>query len=281
MLKFNFSEIGPLVVAVQTNMRKIKDFGPHTVEGILALKRKYNILVIESCELERGRAVVHYLGPFRVLEWADMLHASVSHGVTSVAALSDTISSVRYRSHIPMPCGILITGGFGAEMPNKESYAKRAIEAARRYPKTVMGFVTMRPVVPQAGHCVPRWNVHNGDHVPILNPVPAVRGPPLGFSQASEDRLTFTPLVNDTIPHEQMRLLGQIGRCLQGPEQAIESGSDFVIIGQGALNGFVLGPAAAAQMYRLRAWSAYLVRIGMRHARRQHAIDRLMQRGTN
>ena len=152
------------------------------------------------------------------------MNASVLAGEGIIQALDQTIASAA-SSDFPER-GILIL----AEMTSKGSlatgeYTRASVEIARKYPKSVLGFISTRE----------------------LSSFASTR------TAAHEDFVVFTTGVNLASKGDAL------GQQYQTPTTAMVGGSDFLIAGRGIYAA--PDPVAAAKAYREAGWVAYQKRI--------------------
>ena len=161
-------------------------------------------------------------GTWSIHDWAHIVNALVIPGEGIIQALDQIIRN----GGIP-DRGILIL----AEMTSKGSFAegkitRGSVEIARKYPQSVMGFVSTREL-----------SGHSPDAAP------------------NEDFVVFTTGVNLS------RKGDALGQQYQNPTTAMEGGSDFLIVGRGIIAA--QDPVAAAKEYQKAGWEAYERRVNL------------------
>lgn len=208
---------------LKTHIDIVEDFGPQTVEGLVALSKKHDFLLFEDRKfIDIGNTVQKQYrgGALRIHEWAHIINASVLAGESIIQALDQTIAEAGVPDR-----GILIL----AEMTSKGSlatgdYTKASVGIAQKYPKSVFGFVSTRELS--------------------------------AFSTAShddkEDLVVFTTGVNVSSKGDAL------GQQYQTPNSAMAGGSDFLIAGRGIYAA--PDPIAAVKEYQKAGWEAYLRR---------------------
>lgn len=216
--------MGPYIAVLKTHIDIISDFGPETVTGLVKLSEQHDFLLFEDRKfIDIGSTVQKQYkgGVLRIHDWAHIVNASVLAGEGIIQALDQTI-----QTGGKVERGILIL----AEMTSKGSlavgeYTNASVQIARRYPQSVIGFVSTRSLS-------------------------EFGGPP--FS-SSEDLVVFTTGVNMSSTGDAL------GQQYQTPATAIPGGSDFLISGRGIYAA--TDPVAAAQQYQQAGWQAYMERI--------------------
>lgn len=156
----------------------------------------------------------------RIHEWAHIVNASILAGEGIIQALDQTIRDGGISER-----AILIL----AEMTSKGSlavgeYTRASVEIARKYPQTVLGFVSTKELSSHSPHATP-----------------------------NEDFVVFTTGVNISSKGDAL------GQQYQTPTTAMQGGSDFLIAGRGIYAA--ADPVAAVKEYQKAGWEAYKRRI--------------------
>lgn len=201
----------------------MEDFGPATVEGLIALSKKHDFLLFEDRKfIDIGNTVQKQYrgGALRIHEWAHIVNASVLAGEGIIQALDQTISQAAVPDR-----GILIL----AEMTSKGSlatgeYTKASVAIAQKYPDSVIGFVATRELSSYS----------------------------TATTNDQEDLVVFTTGVNISSKGDAL------GQQYQTPNSAMAGGSDFLIAGRGIYAS--QDPVASAKEYQKAGWDAYLSR---------------------
>ncbi|KAK5272515.1 orotidine 5'-phosphate decarboxylase [Exophiala xenobiotica] len=215
--------LGPYIAVLKTHIDILSDFGSHTIEGLVELAQRHNFLLFEDRKfIDIGNTVQKQYkgGALRIHEWADIVNASILAGEGIIQALDQTI-----RDGGSAERGILIL----AEMTSKGSlavgeYTRASVEIARKYPQSVMGFVSTREL---------------SSHSPGAAP--------------NEDFVVFTTGVNLSSKGDAL------GQQYQTPTTAMEGGSDFLIAGRGIYASD--DSVAAVKQYQKAGWEAYERRV--------------------
>lgn len=215
--------MGPHIVVLKTHIDIVEDFGPATVEGLIALSKKHDFLLFEDRKfIDIGNTVQKQYrgGALRIHEWAHVVNASVLAGEGIIQALDQTISQAAVPDR-----GILIL----AEMTSKGSlatgeYTKASVAIAQKYPDSVIGFVATRELSSYS----------------------------TATTNDQEDLVVFTTGVNISSKGDAL------GQQYQTPNSAMAGGSDFLIAGRGIYAS--QDPVASAKEYQKAGWDAYLSR---------------------
>lgn len=208
---------------LKTHIDILSDFGPSTIEGLTELASRHDFLLFEDRKfIDIGNTVQKQYkgGALRIHEWAHIINATILPGEGIIQALDQTIRD----GGIPER-GILIL----AEMTSKGSlavgeYTRISVEIARKYPESVLGFVSTTEL---------------SSHSPSSTP--------------GEDFVVFTTGVNISSKGDAL------GQQYQTPTTAMEGGSDFLIAGRGIYAAD--DPVAAVKEYQRAGWEAYKRRI--------------------
>jgi orotidine-5'-phosphate decarboxylase len=218
------SGLGPHIAVLKTHIDIVSDFGPATIKGLTELAQRHDFLLFEDRKfIDIGNTVQKQYrgGALKIHEWAHIVNLAILPGEGIVQALDQTIREGGIAER-----GILIL----AEMTSKGSlavgsYTQTSVEIARKYPATVLGFVSTR-------------------ELSTLSP----ESPP------GEDFVVFTTGVNVSSKGDAL------GQQYQTPTTAMEGGSDFLIAGRGIYAA--KDPLAAVKEYQTAGWEAYQRRVG-------------------
>jgi orotidine-5'-phosphate decarboxylase len=214
-----YTGLGPYIAVLKTHIDILSDFGPETIQGLTTLAQQHDFLIFEDRKfIDIGNTVQKQYkgGALRIHEWAHIVNASILAGEGIIQALDQIVQD----GSIP-DRGILIL----AEMTSKGSlavgeYTRMSVEIARKYPQSVMGFVSTKEL---------------SSHSPN--------------STANEDFVVFTTGVNISSKGDSL------GQQYQTPTTAMEGGSDFLIAGRGIYAA--ADPIAAVKEYQSAGWDAY------------------------
>lgn len=215
--------LGPHIAVLKTHIDIISDFGPSTIAGLSELAQRHDFLLFEDRKfVDIGNTVQKQYkgGALRIHEWAHIVNASILAGEGIIQALDQTIRDGGISER-----GILIL----AEMTSQGSlavgeYTRASVEIARKYPQSVIGFVSTKEL---------------SSHSPDVTP--------------NEDFVVFTTGVNISSKGDAL------GQQYQTPARAMEGGSDFLIAGRGIYAA--QDPVTAVKEYQKAGWEAYKRRI--------------------
>lgn len=221
----NSTGLGPYIAVLKTHIDILSDFGSETIQGLTSLAQQHDFLIFEDRKfIDIGNTVQKQYkgGVLRIHEWAHIVNASVLAGEGIIQALEQTIQGAGVADR-----GILIL----AEMTSKGSlavaeYTRASVEIARKYPNTVMGFVSTRELSSSS---------------------------PSPTTADDEDFVVFTTGVNISSKGDAL------GQQYQTPTSAMEGGSDFLIAGRGLYAA--ADPVAAVKEYQSAGWEAYEKRL--------------------
>ncbi|KAJ9615201.1 orotidine 5'-phosphate decarboxylase [Cladophialophora chaetospira] len=210
--------LGPHIAVLKTHIDIVSDFSPATTKGLTELAERHDFLLFEDRKfIDIGNTVQKQYrgGALRIHEWAHIINATILPGEGIIQALDESIRDGGIGDR-----GILIL----AEMTSKGSlavgdYTRKSVEIARKYPQSVLGFVSTR-------------------ELSSLSP----DGTP-------EDFVVFTTGVNISSKGDAL------GQQYQTPETAIAGGSDFLIAGRGIYAAE--DPVIAVMEYQKAGWEAY------------------------
>ena len=216
------SELGPYIAVLKTHIDIISDFSDKTIDGLTELASRHNFLLFEDRKfIDIGNTVQKQYrgGTLRIHDWAHIVNASILAGEGIIEALDQTIKTAGTADR-----GILIL----AEMTSRGSlavgkYTEASVEIARKYPETVMGFVSTRELSSFGAESIP-----------------------------NEDFVIFTTGVNISSKGDAL------GQQYQTPTSALAGGSDFLISGRGIYAA--ADPIVAVETYRKAGWDAYTKR---------------------
>ncbi|KAI1612121.1 orotidine 5'-phosphate decarboxylase [Exophiala viscosa] len=223
--------LGPYIAVLKTHIDIVSDFGPDTVQGLTELAERHDFLLFEDRKfVDIGNTVQKQYkgGVLRIHEWAHIVNASILAGEGIIQALDQTVREGGLEDR-----GTLIL----AEMTSKGSlaigeYTRLSVEYARKYPKSVIGFVSTTEL---------------SNHSPSNTP--------------TEDFVVFTTGVNISSKGDPL------GQQYQTPTTAMAGGSDFLIAGRGIYAS--PDPVSAAKQYQKAGWDAYERRIAPHNGDRQ------------
>jgi orotidine-5'-phosphate decarboxylase len=161
-------------------------------------------------------------GALMIHQWAHIVNATILPGEGIIQALDQTIREAGTADR-----GILIL----AEMTSKGSlavgeYTRVSVEIARKYPQSVLGFVSTREL---------------SSHSPDATP--------------DEDFVIFTTGVNISSKGDAL------GQQYQTPTTAMDGGSDFLIAGRGIYAA--KDPLSMVKEYQRAGWEAYERRVSL------------------
>lgn len=207
----------------KTHVDVVLDFGDSTIKGLKELADKHSFLIFEDRKLvDIGNTVQkqYHGGALRLSEWADIVNLSVLGGDGIVEALDQAVTAPGFP--FPDQRAFLLL----AEMTSKGSlatgpYTQKCVDLARKFPKSMMGFVATRAL---------------GE----------------GEPEKGEDFVVFTTGVNLDSKGDKL------GQQYQTPASAVERGADFIIAGRGIYAAE--DPVDAAKRYQEAGWAAYLER---------------------
>ena len=131
------------MVVLKTHIDFISDFGPKTIEALTALSEKHDFLIFEDRKLVDigSTAQIQYArGDRRIHDWAHIVNACILAGDGTVQAIDQVM-----QKSPSLHRGTLIL----AEMTSKGSmatgdYTRESVQIARKYAKSVIGFVATR-----------------------------------------------------------------------------------------------------------------------------------------
>ncbi|KIV95605.1 orotidine 5'-phosphate decarboxylase [Exophiala mesophila] len=215
--------LGPYIAVLKTHIDILSDFNQDTIDGLVALSEKHDFLLFEDRKyIDIGNTVQKQYkgGVLKIHSWAHIVNASILAGEGIIQALDQTIREAGVQDR-----AILIL----AEMTSKGSlaigeYTRASVEIARKYPDTVLGFVSTREL---------------SKHSPN--------------APSTEDFVVFTTGVNISSKGDAL------GQQYQTPTTAMQGGSDFLIAGRGIYAS--ADPIASVKEYQDAGWKAYKQRI--------------------
>ncbi|OCT49339.1 Orotidine 5'-phosphate decarboxylase [Cladophialophora carrionii] len=211
--------LGPHIAVLKTHIDILTDFGPATIRGLTELAQRHDFLLFEDRKfVDIGNTVQKQYkgGALMIHDWAHIVNATILPGEGIIQALDQTIREGGITER-----GILIL----AEMTSKGSvavgeYTRLSVEIARKYPQSVLGFVSTREL---------------SSHSPDATP--------------EEDFVVFTTGVNLSSKGDAL------GQQYQTPTTAMAGGSDFLIAGRGIYGA--KDPLTAVKEYQQAGWEAY------------------------
>ncbi|KAK5058909.1 hypothetical protein LTR84_011173 [Exophiala bonariae] len=217
--------LGPYIAVLKTHIDILSDFDTSTIQGLTALSQKHDFLIFEDRKfIDIGNTVQKQYkgGVLRIHDWAHIVNASVLAGEGIIQALDQTIHD---HAGVSEDRAILIL----AEMTSKGSlaigdYTRASVEIARKYPQTVMGFVSTKEL-----------SSYSSDQSTV--------------TADNEDFVVFTTGVNISSKGDAL------GQQYQTPTSAMAGGSDFLIAGRGIYAA--ADPVAAVKEYQAAGWEAY------------------------
>ena len=209
---------------MKTHIDFLSDFSPSSIRDLTKLSEKHDFLIFEDRKLVDigSTAKVQYArGDRRIHSWAHIVNACVLAGEGTVQSIDQVIHDADLSMR-----GTLIL----AEMTSKGSqatgpYTRASVEVARKYSSSVIGFVATK----ELSQCAP------------------------ASLSTDEDFVIFTTGVNLSSKGDNL------GQQYQAPTTAMQSGSDFLIVGRGVYAAS--DPVAAVKEYQKAGWEAYLQRI--------------------
>ncbi|KAK0724026.1 Orotidine 5'-phosphate decarboxylase [Apiosordaria backusii] len=222
-------DLGPYIAVFKSHVDLVSDFDDSTIQGLKDLAAKHNFMIFEDRKLvDIGSTVQkqYHGGVMRISDWADIVNLSVLGGDGIVEALDETVTSPDFPYRDQRAFLIL------AEMTSKGSlavgsYTEKCVELARKFPRSMMGFVATRALNEQK---------EEGD----------------AASGGEEDFVVFTTGINMASKGDKL------GQQYQTPASAVERGADFIIAGRGIYAA--ADPVEAAKRYQAAGWEAYVKR---------------------
>jgi orotidine-5'-phosphate decarboxylase len=221
-------ELGPHIVVLKTHIDIISDFGKATISGLKEIASRHDFLLFEDRKLvDIGSTVQkqYHGGTFKISEWAHIVNLSLLPGDGIAKALNEVVTSPDFP-YSTDERGFLIL----AEMTSKGStamgmYTSKCIDAARLYPDSMIGFITVNPLAEVKTESEPAKD---------------------------EDFVIFTTGINISTSGDKL------GQQYQSPIQAVGRGADFIIAGRGIYAA--ADPVAAAKQYQQEGWEEYIRR---------------------
>lgn len=223
---------GPYCCCIKTHIDIVEDFDRDLVERLQALAEKHDFLIWEDrkfADIGNTVRLQYSSGIYKIASWAHITNAHLVPGegiLTGLASVGE-----------PLGRGLLLL----AEMSAKGNlatgeYTAKNVEAARRYPNFVMGFVAMKRV---------------DEREETAGGIAAGEGP---------DFVIMTPGVGLDSKGDGM------GQQYRTPDEVIrESGCDIIIVGRGIYGGGDGNPSEEivkqCQRYQAAGWDSYEQRL--------------------
>lgn len=151
-------ELGPHICILKTHVDILEDFSPTFGPKLRELADKHNFIIFEDrkfADIGQTVSVQYTKGIYRIAEWAHIINAHIVPGPGIIEALkgSNLLLLAEMSSH---------------ETLAKGTYTRKAIEMAKKYPETVMGFICLRSLTKNPGmvHLTPGVKLAPGkDHL--------------------------------------------------------------------------------------------------------------------
>ncbi|GAA5855679.1 hypothetical protein JCM9279_003301 [Rhodotorula babjevae] len=223
---------GPYICCVKTHIDIVEDFDQDLVQQLQALADKHDFLIWEDrkfADIGNTVRLQYSSGIYKIASWSHITNAHLVPGEGILTGLASVGQ--------PLGRGLLLL----AEMSAKGNlatgdYTRKNVEAARRFPEFVMGFVAMRRVDERdetAGGVAPG---EGADYV--------IMTPGVGLDSTGDG----------------------MGQQYRTPDEVVNaSGCDIIIVGRGIYGG---GEGNAddeivrqCRRYQEAGWKAYLDRL--------------------
>jgi orotidine-5'-phosphate decarboxylase len=209
--------LGPYIAVVKTHIDIILDFSAETVKGLQDLAEKHSFLLFEDRKfVDIGNTVkMQYDGAQQIVHWAHIVNACILAGDGTIHGLQQTTEDLKLDENR----GLLLL----AEMTSKGSLATgdwttTCVRFARQNYNFVIGFVCNSKLTDLA-------------------------------DGSGQDFVTFTTGINRSVSGDKL------GQQYRTPVEAIEEGSDIIIVGRGIYEAE--NPIETAKLYQKEAWDAY------------------------
>ncbi|GAA5891289.1 hypothetical protein JCM5296_006889 [Sporobolomyces johnsonii] len=223
---------GPYMCCIKTHIDIVEDFDSDLIAQLQNLADKHDFLIWEDrkfADIGNTVRLQYSSGIYKIASWAHITNAHLVPGegiLTGLASVGQPLGRGLLLLAEMSAAGNLATG----------EYTAKNVEAARRHPEFVMGFVAMKRV---------------DELEPTAGGVPAGEG---------ADYVIMTPGVGLDVKGDGM------GQQYRTPDEVIrESGCDVIIVGRGIYGGGDGNPdeeiVKQSRRYREAGWKAYEERL--------------------
>ncbi len=220
-------KVGPEICVLKTHIDILENFTPRIIDELVRLSEKHNFLIFEDrkfADIGNTVKMQYEKGVYRIVEWAHLTNAHAVPGPGVIEGLFE-VAKEKIDKGIPRGCLLLAQMSSSGTLAT-EDYTKKTVEMAKEYTNFVCGFIGV------------------GSNPQELKKLAGISGP---------EFILMTPGVKLEAGGDSLK------QTYATPKDAMEAGSDSIIVGRGIYQAD--DPQKAAQEYRKLAWEAYLERI--------------------
>ncbi len=219
--------VGSEIAVLKTHIDTLENFSWEIIKKIEKLSQKHNFLIFEDRKFaDIGNTVKFQYsgGVYKIVEWA---HLTNAHSVPGPGVVEGLWEVAKEKIENGQPRGCLLL----AQMSSKDNlatgeYTQKTVELAKNFSNFVFGFIG------------------TGSKPSELKKLVEI---------SPSEFIIMTPGVKIGVGKDKL------SQRYAEPEEAIQAGSDSIIVGRGIYQAD--DPQKTARQYRQIAWQAYLDRI--------------------
>eukprot|EP01122_Echinamoeba_exundans_P001242 TRINITY_DN1124_c0_g1_i1.p1 TRINITY_DN1124_c0_g1~~TRINITY_DN1124_c0_g1_i1.p1 ORF type:complete len:485 (+),score=72.42 TRINITY_DN1124_c0_g1_i1:28-1482(+) len=215
-------KLGPYIAVLKTHVDILSDFDYDAlVKPLVALSKRYNFLIFEDRKFADIGNTVRAQYSGGIYRIAQWADISNTHLVSGASSIGSLRDAAKAATADPR--GLLLIAQMSTQdtLASGNQLAQLSLDLASKYPEFVAGFICQGRL---------RQSIQDSDEG-LLYCTPGVQIQSQGDSQ---------------------------GQNYKTPDQVVADGADLIIVGRGITSE--TDPCAAAELYRSRAWDAYLSR---------------------
>ncbi|MBD3309953.1 orotidine-5'-phosphate decarboxylase [Candidatus Woesearchaeota archaeon] len=217
-------DVGDEICVLKTHIDIVENFTPDIIARLKALSKEKNFMLFEDrkfADIGNTVKLQYTKGMYRIASWADMVNAHAVPGPGIIQGLQEGAKEAAED-----PRGLILLPQMTSQGTLATAdYTQKTVEMAKQFPGFVMGFIGAGSVPEE----LKKLADMSDPHFILLTP---------GVKLAAGG--------------------DSLGQQYNTPADAVDAGSDIIIVGRGIY--LADDPKQAAAHYRQQGWEAYLQR---------------------